>query len=74
MFIVAAADDGDKAEIAACMFLALKKAGVPGELHIYAAGGHDFALRPTDQPCTTWPKRCEEWLRTRGILKLQPEK
>ncbi len=68
MFFVAAADDGDKAEIVACMFLALKKAGVPGELHIYAAGGHNFALRPTEQPCTTWPKRCEDWLRTRGVL------
>lgn len=70
MFFAAASDDGDKAEIAASLYLALKHAGVPGELHLYAVGGHDFALRPTDHPCTTWPARCADWLRAQGLLKL----
>lgn len=69
MFFVAAGDDGDKAEIVNCMYLALKRAGVSGELHVYASGGHDFALRPTSQPCSTWPQRCEDWLRATGITK-----
>jgi acetyl esterase/lipase len=69
MFFVAAGDDGDKPEIVACMYLALKRAGVPAELHIYAIGGHDFALRPTDRPCSTWPWRCAEWMRAEGLLK-----
>src|SRR6185437_9702335 len=58
MFLVAAGDDGDKAEIAAAFYLAGKRAGVPCELHLYASGGHDFALRPTNRPCSTWPQRC----------------
>lgn len=69
MFFVAAGDDGDKAEIITCMYLALKRAGVAGELHVYAAGGHDFALRPTSQPCSKWPRLCEDWLRTTGLIK-----
>ncbi len=74
MFLVAAADDGDKAEIVACMFLALRKNGIPSELHVYASGGHNFALRPTEHPCSTWSKRCEEWMCERGSLKMKPEK
>ena len=72
MFFAAASDDGDKAEIAACMYFALKRAGVQGELHLYSVGGHDFALRPTANPCTTWPARCVEWMSVQGILKTLP--
>jgi hypothetical protein len=43
--------------------------GVPAELHIYDSGGHGFGLRPSDKPCSTWPQRCEQWLRSRGLLK-----
>ena len=53
------------------MYLALKRAGVPAELHIYASGGHGYGLRPTGKPVTTWPQRCEEWLRDTGVLKAQ---
>jgi dipeptidyl aminopeptidase/acylaminoacyl peptidase len=53
------------------MYVALKKAGVPAELHVYADGGHGFGLRPSDKACSTWPKRCEEWLRTMKILGAQ---
>jgi acetyl esterase/lipase len=51
------------------MYLALKKAGVPAELHIYPTGGHGYGLRPTEEPVTSWPKRCEEWLRKQGLLR-----
>lgn len=50
------------------LFEALKEAGVPAELHVYSTGGHGYGLRPTDQPVTAWPKRCEEWMRTQGLL------
>jgi dipeptidyl aminopeptidase/acylaminoacyl peptidase len=50
------------------LYLALKRAGVPAELHVYAAGGHGFGLRPSKLPASQWPKRCEEWLRAQGIL------
>jgi acetyl esterase/lipase len=44
---------------------ALKNAGVPAELHVYAEGKHAFGLRPTQHPITmAWPRLVEEWLRT----------
>jgi hypothetical protein len=50
------------------MYLALKKAGVPAELHVYAKGGHGFGLRPSGRPCSTWPQRCAEWMKAQGFL------
>ncbi len=37
---------------------------IPAEMHIYAYGGHGFALRPTRKPApvTAWPDRLKEWL------------
>ncbi|MEJ7638189.1 MAG: prolyl oligopeptidase family serine peptidase [Singulisphaera sp.] len=69
MFLVHASDDPVKAENSALMYLALKRAGVPAELHVYTSGGHGFALRPGAQPCSTWPQRCADWLQTQGFLK-----
>ena len=68
-FFAHAADDRVSPENSTTMFLALKRAGVPAELHIYASGGHGFGLRPTGKPAATWPKRCEEWWHAIGILK-----
>ena len=44
-------------------YAALRKAGVPTELHVYAKGGHAFGLRRTD-PITGWPELVETWLGT----------
>jgi len=51
------------------MYLALKRAGVPAELHIYAAAAHDFGVRPSEHPCSTWTQACANWLRQQGFLK-----
>jgi acetyl esterase/lipase len=51
------------------MYLALKHAGVPAELHIYAGAAHDFGVRRSDQPCSTWTESCAGWLRHQGFLK-----
>jgi acetyl esterase/lipase len=51
------------------MYLALRKAGVPAELHIYATAAHDFGVRPIDHPCSTWTQACAAWLRHQGFLK-----
>jgi dipeptidyl aminopeptidase/acylaminoacyl peptidase len=70
MFIVHAADDGVKCENSIQLYLSLKKAGVMSELHVYDAGGHGYGMRPVAElPVTTWPKRCEEWLSRRELLK-----
>jgi len=69
MFFACAGDDGDKPQIIRCMHEALQKAGVAGALHVYASGGHDFALRLRDKPCGVWPQDCEAWLRQEHVLK-----
>jgi acetyl esterase/lipase len=53
------------------LYLALRRAGVPAELHIYAGAAHDFAVRPSDQPCSTWTEACARWLRHQGFLGLR---
>ena len=45
-------------------YLALQKAGVPAEMHLYAQGGHAFALRAKNLPISTWPALVEQWLHT----------
>lgn len=69
MFLAHANDDPVTPENSVRMYLALKRVGVPAELHLYASGGHGFGLRPSSKPCSAWPKRCEEWMRSQGILK-----
>jgi acetyl esterase/lipase len=68
-FFAHADNDGVSPENTVAMYLALHQAKVPAEVHIYASGGHGFGLRPSDQPCSTWPQRCADWLRKQGILK-----
>jgi acetyl esterase/lipase len=51
------------------MYLALKKAGVPAELHIYATAAHDFGVRASHHPCSTWTQACTTWLQYQGFLK-----
>jgi acetyl esterase/lipase len=50
-------------------YMALRKAGVPAEIHIYANGPHGVGLAPTDEALATWPARLADWLRGRGLLK-----
>jgi acetyl esterase/lipase len=54
------------------MYLALKRAGIPAELHVYAGAAHDFGVRPSDQPCSKWPQACATWLAHQGFLKPHP--
>ena len=49
-------------------YIALKNAGVPVEMHLYAEGKHAFGLRPTKFPITRWPELVEKWLRTIGMI------
>jgi dipeptidyl aminopeptidase/acylaminoacyl peptidase len=70
-FVIRSQSNNDRvgAENSVYLYLALKRAGVPTELHIYATGGHGYGLRSSDQPYSIWPQRYEEWLRARGFLK-----
>ncbi len=48
-------------------YIALKNAGVPVEMHLYAQGGHAYGLRRSQLPITEWPQLVEKWLTTIGM-------
>jgi endo-1,4-beta-xylanase len=67
--LICAVDDRD--DISAGLpnlYLALKKAGVPVELHIYGSGGHGFGIRPGEKAVNRWPDRVVEWMHDIGKL------
>jgi len=61
-------DNVDPVENSLVYYIALKKAGVPVEMHLYAQGGHGFGLRRTKLPVTAWPRLVETWLGTIGMI------
>jgi acetyl esterase/lipase len=61
-------DDVDSVYDSLAYYIALKKAGVPAEMHLYAQGGHAFGLRRTKYPITDWPRLVETWLGTIGMI------
>lgn len=67
-FLVQAEDDPVHVENAIEYFMALKKAGVPAELHLYATGGHGYGLRPGPNPVTRWPELAQKWLVTMHVI------
>ncbi|HLQ38236.1 MAG TPA: prolyl oligopeptidase family serine peptidase, partial [Planctomycetota bacterium] len=50
-------------------YLALQRAKVPAELHVYERGQHGFGLAPKDPVLATWPEHLLAWLRVRGLLQ-----
>jgi len=68
-FLVQAEDDNvDGVNQSLAYYIALKNAGVPVEMHLYAQGGHAFGLRRSKLPITRWPQLTETWLETIGML------
>jgi acetyl esterase/lipase len=68
-FLLQAEDDHeDGVEQSLVYYIALKHAGVPVEMHLYAQGGHAFGLRSTKFPISHWPQLVEAWLRTIGMI------
>ena len=61
-------DSVDNVDQALVYYIALKDAGVPTEMHLYADGGHAFGLRRTKDPITEWPLLVEQWLRTIHVI------
>ena len=76
-------DTSVPAENSLLFALALRKAKVPLELHIFEKGRHGLGLggglpsfKPSDKPDAfkAWPGLCQTWLRGQGFLtKPQPE-
>ena len=65
-------DSGVPPENSVQFYLALRRAKVPAELHVYRSGGHGLGLAGKVPGTSTWPKNCEDWLRGRGLLERKP--
>ncbi len=79
IFLAHASDDresygGSNAEHSAFMYVALKRAGIPTELHIFATGDHDFGVRQNDKLPSSWTNLCVKWLHSQGLLKPVPNR
>ena len=48
-------------------YLALRKAGVPVEMHIYQKGQHGVGLAAADPILRTWPDHLAAWLQVQGF-------
>lgn len=62
------ADAAVPPENSVLFYLALQKAGVPAEMHIYEQGEHGVGLAPGNPILGTWPARLADWMRVRGLL------
>jgi acetyl esterase/lipase len=68
-----ASDDDQKAggsdvENTVFMYLALHRATIPTEMHVYATGGHDFGVRQNEKLPSTWTGLALRWLRSWDLL------
>jgi acetyl esterase/lipase len=63
------ADTAVPAENSVFYYLALRKAGVPTEMHIFEKGLHGLGLANDDPALSEWSKLLANWLRVRGIVK-----
>ncbi len=74
IFLVHGTDDiVSPPEHSVVMYLALKRAGVPAELHLYANTTHDFGVRKSGMPYGKWTKLCEDWMRQAGFLNVDAQ-
>jgi acetyl esterase/lipase len=55
-------------ENSVAFYLALHKAGVPAELHVFEKGPHGVGLDLGDPSTGEWPALLRNWLRVRGLL------
>jgi acetyl esterase/lipase len=71
VFMVCADDDRSHVEPTVKFYLELEANHIPAEMHIYAYGGHGFALRPTQKPAPvmSWADRLKDWLAEQNISK-----
>lgn len=66
--LTTSADEAVPAENAVLFYLALHKAGVPAELHVFEKGPHGIGLDLGDPALGMWPTLLANWLRGRGLL------
>ncbi|MGE0454038.1 MAG: alpha/beta hydrolase [Vicinamibacteria bacterium] len=73
VFLVHTAEDVSvPIENSLSFFQALRRHGVPAEMHLYEKGPHGFGTQAGLGTTSEWPVRFEEWLRARGLLDKPP--
>ena len=63
------ADTGVVAENSVRFYLALRRANVPAEMHIFENGPHGVGLALGDPALSAWPTLLTTWLRGRGLTR-----
>lgn len=77
IFLAHASDDtsaigGSNPDNSAVMYIALQRAKVPVELHIFGNGNHDFGVRRDTKLAASWMELCVKWLRNYRFLAETP--
>jgi acetyl esterase/lipase len=72
MLVHASDDTTSSSENSAVFYLALKRAGIPAELHIFATGEHDFGVIQDGNLPSSWPDLCIKWMRSQELLEIAP--
>ena len=67
-FVLQTEDDPSHVSHSLAYYNALKDAGVPAELHIYAKGGHGFGVRANNPAGEAWPPLVMKWLESVQML------
>lgn len=70
IFLAHAFDDASENSLQ--LALALKRAGVPTEFHLFHEGAHGFGARDTGVPASEWKNRFTAWLGELGHLDAPP--
>ncbi len=65
-------DPGVPVENSLLFYGALRKVGVPAELHVFEHGRHGVGLAPLDPVLSSWSDLLEAWLAARGLLPFCP--
>ena len=61
-------DNGVPVENSVRFYLALRKARVPAEMHLFENGPHGVGMALNDPALSVWPSLLMNWLRARGLL------
>ena len=67
-------DDGVPPENSVLYYLALRRVGVPAEMHIFQRGPHGVGLAPTDQVLSEWTDCLANWLKARNWAQRRPRR
>jgi acetyl esterase/lipase len=64
-------DESVPVENSILFYQALTRAKVPAEMYLFERGTHGMGMRDGLGTASNWPKRAEEWLAARGLLRVE---